>query len=161
MYQHDPSIGSGARPCPKLRPAGPQLVCFAAELGRRTSQHLGSQSPIFPRHSLRRDLYGNRSQCRSHGTNEWEFTLPVISIMRHKAAQGRGTLSPNQLHMYSVCLIQPLAWGTEQLLNPGRGMGSSRVTPCSRLVPSHLSHHFLTGLGNGQATSSGLGMNRC
>lgn len=140
MDRHDPSIGSGARHHPKARPAGPQIVYFAAELGRRTSQHLGSQTPIFPRYPLLRDLYGNRSQCRSHGRNEWEFTLPVISIMRHKAAQGRGTLSPNQLHMYSVCLIQPLASGTEQSLNPGRGIGSSRLTPCSRPVPSHLSH---------------------
>lgn len=47
--------------------------------------------------------------------------MPVISIMRHKAAQGRGTLSPNQLHMYSVCLIQPLPSGAEQSLKPWEG----------------------------------------
>ena len=39
--------------------------------------------------------------------------------MRHNSLQGRGTLSPNQLHMYSVCLIQPLGSGIKQLLNLG------------------------------------------
>lgn len=119
MYRHDLSIRSGARPCPRLKPAGPQSRCFAAELGRRKSQHLGSQTPIFPRYSLLWDLYGNHSRCRSHRTNEWEFTLPVISIMRHHSLQGRGTLSPNQLHMYSLCLFQPLSSGIKQLLNLG------------------------------------------
>lgn len=46
--------------------------------------------------------------------------------MRHNSSQGGGVLSPNQLHMYSICLIQPLSSGIKQLLNLGSGSQCSQ-----------------------------------
>lgn len=166
----DTTSMSGHEPdrVPNLNLPGPLICSFAAELERRKSQRLGSQNPIFPRYSLLWDLHGNRSRCRSRRTNEWEFTLPVISIMRHDSFQGRGTLGPNQLHMYSVCLIQPLGSGIK---NPNLGSEScsqraawgyrAQKLPSPRLSPSHLirSRPRLPRR-NGRATSFGQGVDR-
>lgn len=74
MYQHDLNTRSGARPHPKVKPAGPQICSVAADLGRSESQHLGSQTLIFPQCSLLWDCL--ETTCTVEATGEMNGNSP-------------------------------------------------------------------------------------